>query len=181
MKKLILLSITALTFSAFAEKQATVNFDSRSAQGSDRAITLQANDFSTWPGADAQEFGCFLEKKFGTRDKKFNCSLEHYENHGDPCKNTKEYYEGPSFPPNKASHINHRIASVDLAWEHGALQSVSVLLDKKYSEKQIRTYFKLPAKASIQDCTKRNSCIVLEGFDHQGSGDVECNNQLKGN
>ena len=54
-------------------------------------------ELMTWPRMNAASFGCYMEKTMGYRDKRFNCSLTHYKNAGDPCKNTDAYYEGPAF------------------------------------------------------------------------------------
>lgn len=138
---------------------------------------LLKNDFTTWPQAQVKEFGCFLEKEFGHKDKKFNCSLRRYTNKGDPCKNSAEYYEGPEFPNALAGKVNARIESIGLAWEHGELQNISVRLKEKYTEKELRDSFKLPLGASIQECSKTQTCIVLIGFDHMGAGDMDCGEQ----
>lgn len=135
---------------------------------------LSKTDFTSWPRANAKEFGCFLEKSFGQKDEKFNCELKSYKNSGDPCKNTKEYYEGPTFPREKVGKVNRRIEDIQLSWEHGELQSVSVVMKKKYPAKELKNIFKLPEAASIQDCSLKATCIVLTGFDHMGAGDANC-------
>jgi hypothetical protein len=138
------------------------------------AQVLNAHDVTTWPRADVQRFGCFLETAFNHKDKKFNCALKHYRNHGDPCKNTKAYYEGPQFPPDKVALVDGRFKSLELSWEHGKLQAVVVTLTGKFSETDLRAAFPLPEEASIQDCSLTQTCIVLIGFDHMGAGDVDC-------
>ncbi len=135
---------------------------------------LKKDDFTTWPRAGAKDFGCFLEKEFGHKDSKFNCSLKKYENKGDPCKNTKAYYQGPKFPAAKASLVNQKIQSIDLEWEHGDLQNISVTLKGRSLAAEAKRSFKLPEEADIQDCGLKNTCIVIRGFDHQGAGDVDC-------
>lgn len=138
---------------------------------------LLRSDFTTWPRAHVSEFGCFLEKEFGHKDKKFNCSQKKYINKGDPCKNTEEYYEGPEISQALSTKVDPKIESIHLSWEHGDLQNVSITLKRKYSEKELRESFKLPHGASIQECSKINTCIVLNGFDHMGAGDVDCGEQ----
>lgn len=138
------------------------------------SLVLKKNDVTTWLKSDAKTFGCFLETHFSYRDKKFNCSLKNYENKGDPCKNTDEYYEGPSFPTGKEALVNKRFKAVELSWERGNLQKISITLDRKYKEKEVHKYFKLPENASIQDCSNKETCIIFLGFEHQGSGDVDC-------
>lgn len=141
---------------------------------SEKQKVLKKSDFTTWPLADVKEFGCFLEREFGHKDKKFNCSLGQYINKGDPCKNTSEYYEGPKFPKEFAERVNAKVDSIDLSWEHGLLQSVSITFKNKYSEEELRKSFHLPVGASIQDCSKTNTCVILTGFDHVGVGDMDC-------
>jgi len=135
---------------------------------------LKKQDITTWPKASVSDFGCFLEKQFGHKDDKFNCGLKKYVNKGDPCLNTTEYYEGPKFPAKLAEKINAKIESVDLIWEHGLLQSVSLTLNAKYPEKEVRKLFKLAKTAQVDDCSKKNTCVTLTGFDHMGAGDSEC-------
>jgi hypothetical protein len=135
---------------------------------------LKAHDVTTWPRADARRFGCFLQTAFGIKDKKFNCNLNHYRNKGDPCEKTKAYYEGPRFPPDKVALVDKRFKFLDLSWEHGELQQVSIALEGKFSKQDLRATFNLPEKASIQDCSLKDTCIVLTGFDHLGAGDVVC-------
>ena len=142
---------------------------------------LSVTDFLSWPRSNAAAFGCFLENHFKHRDKRFNCSLENYKNKGDPHKNVEEYYEGPLFPKGKESKVHSEISSIDLSWEHGDLQSVSLTLKKKMNEAEVRKVFKLPAKEnyprpnvmsiSIQQCSIKATCVLIQGFDHQGSGD----------
>lgn len=138
---------------------------------------LKKLDVTTWPKATSKEFGCFLEKQFGHKDSKFNCSLKKYVNKGDPCLNTTEYYEGPKFPNEHAKKIDSKIESIDLVWEHGQLQSVGLTLDNKYLEKDLRKQFKLSPQVSISDCSTKNTCITIIGFDHMGAGDVDCGDE----
>jgi hypothetical protein len=135
---------------------------------------LKAHDVTTWPRADAKRFGCFLQTEFSHKDKKFNCDLKRYRNNGDPCKNTKAYYEGPQFPPDKVALVNKRFKSLNLSWEHGELQEIGITLAGKFSEQDLRAAFNLPEDASVQDCSLKDTCIVLTGFDHMGAGDVDC-------
>ena len=137
---------------------------------------LLKTDFTTWPKANVVKFGCFLEKEFGHKDKKFNCGLKDHVNNGDPCKNVEAYYAGPEFPLALVDKVNDKIESITLAWEDDRLQNVSVVLKSRYSEKKARKLFKLPNNSytSVSNCGKNNTCISIQGFDHMGSGDVEC-------
>jgi hypothetical protein len=141
-------------------------------------------DLLSWPRTRADVFGCFLEKSFGVRDIRFNCSLKGYVNNGDPCKNPDAYDEGPAFPAGKESLIDSAVSSVSLSWEHGELQSVSLELKKKMTPARVRKLFRLPEKmdgtrenvlsVDIQDCGKNSTCLEIQGFDHMGAGDVDC-------
>ncbi|MCC6746009.1 MAG: hypothetical protein IT371_00035 [Deltaproteobacteria bacterium] len=150
---------------------------------------LSSQDLLTWPRASSTEFGCFLERVFRARDRRFNCSLKGYVNRGDPCRNTAAYYEGPAFPRGKAHEVHPLATEIRLAWEHGSLQAVSVTLSKRLSEEEVRRAFGLPRKqplpahvsgVHIQACSRRATCLMIEGFDHLGAGDVECRERAKG-
>lgn len=135
---------------------------------------LVKTDFTSWDGTDAAKFGCFIEKEFGVKDKKFNCALKKYENMGDACKTPDVYAEGPVFPTEKVKLVDSRFESIELGWEHCDLQNITVTLNKKYTEKEVRKIFHLTEKADIQDCSLKNTCIVYTAFDHMGAGDVDC-------
>jgi hypothetical protein len=129
------------------------------------------------------KFGCMLEESFGHRDERFNCALKDYENNGDPCKNSKEYYEGIEFPEGQVKNVHPWLDGIQLEWEHGKLQSVSFTLNRKVSPEQITQIFSLPEKeslpvniidTSVQDCSRAGTCLLLIGFDHMGAGDVAC-------
>lgn len=138
-----------------------------------------------WPGMPVERFGCMVEKSLGYRDKKFNCDLKNYENHGDPCQNTGEYYEGITLPVSEYQKINPHLINIQLNWEHGKLQSVMFAFDRKFSPAELTKIFHLPAQDSlpanitymdIQDCTLHNTCLLLQAFDHIGAGDADCPN-----
>ncbi len=145
------------------------------------ATKLRVTDFLSWPRASAATFGCFLEKDFQHKDKKFNCDLKNYKNQGDPHKEIEKYYEGPVFPAGKEAKVHADVSSIELTWEHGDLQGVALTLKRKMTEAEVRKIFKLPAKESyprsnvmsisIQQCSLKATCIVVQGFDHQGAGD----------
>lgn len=143
-----------------------------------------SKDVVSWPKSDAAQFGCFLEQKFRHKDKKFNCSLKKYLNIGDPCQNTEAYYEGPKFPDRLAKKVHPAIHSIELSWERGMLQSVSITMNQRMSSADIFKALKLPgAKAKlptniqsidVQECAKTASCAIITGFEHLGAGDVDC-------
>jgi hypothetical protein len=135
---------------------------------------LSQHNFLAWPKSEVRAFGCFLEKTFKHRDSKFNCSLKEYKNAGDPCKNTQALYEGPQFPENKAKDVDPLFTSIRLNWEHGELQAMTIQLKTQLSEDETKKRFHLPESASVQECRKNTTCIVLTSFDHMGAGDVDC-------
>lgn len=146
----------------------------------------ELEDILSWPRMDLMKFGCMLEKRFNYKDPKFNCSLKSYENTGDPCHNTAAYYQGIKFPERLVTKIHPKLLSLDLEWEHGDLRSVNISFKKKENPSEIKSMFGLPnnnssldskpniMSYSIQNCHKDYNCLILEGFDHVGAGDVDC-------
>ncbi len=145
---------------------------------------IKSDDVMTWPRSTLPDFGCFLEKKFKHRDPRFNCDLKNYLNKGDPCKNTDAYYEGFEFPQELVPKIHSQIQRISLAWERGSLQAINLHFKSRLKETDIRKSFGLPQETfnprpnvmsySIQDCHKDYNCLLLQGFDHMGAGDVDC-------
>jgi hypothetical protein len=139
-----------------------------------------------WPRTSVADFGCMLERTFGRRDARLNCSLTHYANSGDPCINTKGYYEGPDFPKEqlaKAIHPLARLVSVD--YEHGQVRSVFISLDGKFDEDDVLKAFSIPPPGPLRPlniiqvnlgdhCGPAATCVLVTGFDHMGAGDVDC-------
>jgi hypothetical protein len=150
----------------------------------DAAPVLSRHDLLGWPRARADRFGCFLERELGFRDPRFNCALKRYVNQGGPCHDTDAYYEGPTFPDEKARRIHPLISQIQLSWEHGALQDVWVIFTRRLSEREVREALHLPdpgrplpdnvMSLDISDCSKDATCLSLTGFEHIGSGDVDC-------
>lgn len=101
-------------------------------------------DISKWPQMSSKAFGCYLEKTFGYRDKRFHCGMKKYEPEGNVCTNAKGYYEGPEFPRRLAAKVHPLATDVQLDWESGGLQSVSVTLKGRWNEKELRKVFGLP-------------------------------------
>ncbi|AKM04006.1 hypothetical protein [Burkholderia pyrrocinia] len=114
---------------------------------SDAGLTRPAIDIRAWPRMSSPAFGCTLEKTFDYRDKRFNCTLKKYRNTGDACKNTKAYYEGPAFPDRLAARVHPLATKVELDWEHGDLQMVTVTLKGTWNEADVRKAFGLPHAA----------------------------------
>jgi hypothetical protein len=147
------------------------------------AASPEKNNVLTWPRTKVDRFGCFLEKQFGYKDKKFNCGLKKYRNAGDPCKKVDAWMEGPTLPDRVAKRVNPLIKSIVLSWEHGELQGVNIEFTQKMTEAKIREILKVPAlnqdnisSLSIQECSTEATCLVLQGFDHVGAGDADCGN-----
>ncbi|RQS76869.1 hypothetical protein DID96_00915 [Burkholderia sp. Bp8963] len=107
-------------------------------------LSRPAIDVRAWPRMSAPKFGCYLETTLGYRDKRFNCALKHYKNTGDACKNTGSYYEGPAFPDRLAASVHPLATKVELDWEHGDLQMVTVTLKGTWNEAEVRNAFGLP-------------------------------------
>lgn len=159
-----------------------------SAQGA--ALVAPTLNVLAWPRMAPDAFGCYLEKNLGQRDPRFNCALQGYQNQGDPCHNPEAYNEGPAFPEQLASRVHPLATAVDLSWEHGALQQVTVTLRGTLSETQVRQAFNLPHAASASAAKLPDNImaayveaaspaqgltsVTLLGFDHMGAGDVEC-------
>ncbi|MBZ5789148.1 hypothetical protein K8353_03425 [Burkholderia contaminans] len=101
-------------------------------------------DVRTWPRMTSPKFGCYVETTFGYRDKRFNCALKKYRNTGDACGNTKVYNEGPAFPDRLAASVHPLATKVELDWEHGDLQMVTVTLKGTWNEADVRKAFGLP-------------------------------------
>ena len=100
--------------------------------------------FVTWLRKSPVEISCILESELGYKDKVFNCGHKNYVNKGDPCKNTKEYYEGLHIPDYLAPHIYPFIKTISLAFEHGNLQDLRIEFKDSISIDQIKQIFGLP-------------------------------------
>ncbi len=150
-----------------------------------------------WPRLRADRFGCMLQRRFGHRDPKFNCDLKGYQPQGDPCHDTRHYYEGPAFPDAAIPAVDPRLEAVELHWEHGELQAATLTFRGKIPVDDLVHRFGLPtlrrtpgdrvladvaypkghdnlSHLSIERCGRGVTCLDLEGFEHQGAGDVDC-------
>jgi len=103
-----------------------------------------------WPRMSSSEFGCYMENTLGHRDPRFNCALKGYENQGDPCDNPQAYEEGPGFPANLAAKVHPLATDVQLSWEHGELQQVTITLKGTLNEAEVRKAFKLPSAEAYE-------------------------------
>jgi len=115
-----------------------------SRQGPGPATSVQARhrDLAAKPARPSS--GASSRRRSAPRTGRFNCTLKGYVNRGDPCKNTKAYYEGPVFPAGKAGEVNP-LRGRSPGLEHGDLQEVQVTLVKRLGEEEVRKAFKLPA------------------------------------
>jgi len=151
---------------------------------------LEPTNVLSWPRAGVDRFGCMLEKDFETRDPRFNCALRNYVNRGNACTGAEAYYEGPAFPADKASKVMAQIERIEIANEAGQVQSVTLILKQRQTQTAIRALLGLPtspraalpaniSSVSIQGCRAEDASqvcnvVLLQGFEHQGAGDVEC-------
>ncbi len=148
--------------------------------------TVAQHDILTWPAMDPVQFGCYVEKTFGIKDVRFNCSARRYVASGDPCTAGDAYSEGPAVPDVVAAKIHSDIKSIDLSWEHGAMQQISVAFKRKLSRKEIAGILSLPEnfdvpqqklkfiRIYIEQCSIDGNCLGIQMFDHMGAGDVDC-------
>ena len=161
---------------------------------------LQAPNLNvlTWPRMSSGELGCYLEQTLGHRDPRFNCALSHYQAPSDPCHDAERYDEGPAFPARLASRIHPLATDIELTWEHGQLQQLTLTLKGTPDAAKVRQAFGLPdaeeagtpghslpeniMSAHVEsspptlpgDASQGSTLITLTGFEHLGAGDVEC-------
>jgi len=135
----------------------------------------------SWPRMGVDAFGCMMEKRFGHRDERFNCSLIGYENKGDPCNNTGEYYEGFSFPDHLVKKVHPQLSGISLSWEHGDLQMIIFSFDGEFKKEQVLNTFGLSQENppdNIYIVNAEDNSLVLIGFEHMGAGDVDCEDEI---
>ncbi len=144
----------------------------------DPTPALSKTDPLTWTRSDPATFGCFLEKSFGLHDARFGCKPK--KGKGKAASKASADDVGPVFPAAAASQVNPLVTNVDLAWENGSLQAVTLTLSKKMTLSEVTAAFHLPANEhqpanvmsiDVQDCTEKASCLLIQGFDHEGAGD----------
>lgn len=143
---------------------------------------------ASWPRMPVDKFGCLMERELGYRDAKFNCALGGYANAGTPCANVEAYFEGPAFPVNRVARIAPALASIEIAYQAGQVRAVTLVLKERLGEAQIRQQLRLPAADALPThivALRFDGCraggdgqicnlVLIEGFDHQGAGDVDC-------
>lgn len=147
----------------------------------------------TWARKTPVEIGCMLENEFSYRDTIFNCNYKNYVNNGDPCKNTDEYYEGINFPVELASKVNSLIENINLKFEHGNLQEISITFKESLLKNEIKQMFDLPVTRQDFPDNVMNiqygenvlsnekpinpnytKWLTITVFEHMGAGDVDC-------
>jgi hypothetical protein len=148
----------------------------------------------SWAGKSPVEIGCMLETEFSFKDSVFNCAYKNYINKGDPCKKTKEYYEGINFPEHLVAKVHPSVKEMDLKFEHGQLQEITITFKDSLLKDKIRQLFNLPAKkdslpANVMSIgygenvyskdkpsnPKYTRWLSITCFEHMGAGDVDCN------
>jgi hypothetical protein len=120
-------------------------------------------------------------ERAGHRDPTYHCTAPKPPP-GDPCHDTTAYYAGPAFPDALVPHIGFGVTRVELHWEHGDLRQVDFHFDPSIDEKAIAAAFDVPSiphrhrnvMSVTLSCGKKQPCLVVQGFDHMGAGDVEC-------
>lgn len=152
------------------------------------AAPFTTADLVAWPRMSVADFACQLEQRTGHVDAQFNCATSKtLSNWGDACHDTDLSYAGPQLPEALVRQLNPRISAVDLDWEYGRLQSVNVTFDRIMTADEVADIFpevnledpssrENLSNASLQDCAEDASCLYLEGFEHLGAADVECDN-----
>ncbi len=152
-------------------------------------ISLDAANVLSWPRAGVDRFGCMLEQNFAAPSTRFGCAQQGYVNRGNPCTAADAYYEGPRLPADLATRVSPLLATIDVKYEAGKVQAVTLFLKTRQTESAIRAAFALPpagtitpgniASIDIDGCrpdgpTQVCNIVLLQGFDHQGAGDGVC-------
>ena len=152
------------------------------------AAPFTPSDLPTWPRLSAQAFGCLLEQRTGQKDPAFNCANRAQQHDwGTACRITNLSYSGPQLSPKAIQQLHPLIRDVRLDWEYGRLQAVNVVFKKTVTPAMLTsvipglkldTPFQRPnlMDTSLQQCEKNASCLLLQGFDHMGGADVDCEN-----
>lgn len=131
---------------------------------------------------NAKDLGCSLLAQYGPRADLPACTEARHPQ-GDPCVNFDAWYAGPQFPDGFAPDIHPNVRRVRLNWEHGHVQSVTLLLDDVYSHSSALALFatpKLPDNVmatNVQRCMKDATCLMIYGFDHMGAGEADCGDE----
>ena len=150
------------------------------------AAPFSPTDLPSWPRMSAPIFGCQLEQRGGYKDADFNCAnRKQRRDWGNVCHITRFSYAGPQLSPALARQLHPLIKDVRLEWEYGRLQTVTVAFNKIITPKTLHTVipglkldqpYQRPnlMDASLQQCEQNASCLVLQGFEHLGGADADC-------
>jgi len=148
------------------------------------AVPPKASDVNlpAWFEMSPGDFGCYLERAFGVRDKKWGCTAPVQEVSDDPCSDLAGYRAGPEFPSKVVKKVHAKLQNITLSWEHGALQSVTLTFAGAETDEDARAIFRLPrdnkstalASIAFQECGKKKSCLVLQKFERTDIGEAGC-------
>lgn len=106
------------------------------ASATGRAAFVPARlDLAAWIRMRPHELGCWVERSFGHRDPAFGCSAPERPAVDDPCQ--EGFEDGPSVPSEVARRIHPLLREVELAWEHGALQSARFHFDPGVADAEL--------------------------------------------
>lgn len=146
----------------------------------------------SWARKSPVEIGCMLESEFSYRNSVFNCDYKKYSNDGDPCVNTKEYYEGLEFPAHLVSKVHPLIKDITLDFEHGDLREIAITFSDSIRKDRVRKLFNLPEESEYPENIMQilygenvyskdkpvnpeyTRWLTITGFEHMGAGDVDC-------
>nr|QLH55415.1 leucine-rich repeat protein [Archangium gephyra] len=121
-----------------------------------------------WLGMPVHDFGCLLQKSFGHRDSRFNCSTTASWLKSRSCADPS-FFNGPTFPTGKSSRIHRRVKGVEVNYEGGRVSALTIKLDKRLSDNDVRHIFGLSrslpsniARYRISSCGWLGQCLTLE-------------------
>jgi hypothetical protein len=151
-------------------------------------IALEPTNVVSWARAPIERFGCMLEKSFGAQSARFGCAQSAYINRGNPCTAADAYFEGPRLPADLAERVSPLVQNIDVKYEGGKVQAVTLFLKTRQTETAIRAALSLPpagalpanvTKIDIDGCradgpTQVCNIILIEGLPHRGAGDGGC-------
>ncbi|MBI5508247.1 MAG: hypothetical protein HY903_05795 [Deltaproteobacteria bacterium] len=148
------------------------------------AVAPKASDenVTAWFEMNPYDFGCYLERTFGARDKKWGCTSPVHDIADDPCGDPERYRAGPQFAAKTVKKVHAKLENITLGWEHGELQTVTLAFAGIETDEAARAMFRLPrekktptfASVSLQECGKKKSCLVIQKFDRADVADANC-------
>ena len=145
---------------------------------SEKRLSIPVSD---WPNMAIEKFGCYIEREFGVKPKKFNCDIKGYTPQKDVCADEKAYYEGLEFPEERVKVVSNSLKDIQIIFEHGNIQQVSFEfpLDVKKPDainalKISRPLPKNIIKATYEKCSNTSNCLKLVGFEHLSREQANC-------